>query len=99
MQILDRKGEPGLNAGVQEAEDRMNGVVVQEQALADTRLELRVFGVAVAVDLKGAAWFDASQHTHQPLRDAIFQEQCRGRCPPYSLWAMPGSGQVGPWLP
>src|SRR5207245_4481915 len=66
------KGEPGLNAGVQEAEDGINDVVVQEQALADTRLELQVLRVTVAVDLKGAARLDATQHTHQALGDAIF---------------------------
>jgi hypothetical protein len=75
---LDRKREPGLNAGVQEAEERMNGVVVQEQALADAGLELQVFGVAVAVDLKGAARLDAGQHTHQALSDAIFNSDAAG---------------------
>src|SRR5436190_14777241 len=50
----------------------MNGVVVQEQALAETGLELQVFGAAVAIDLKLAARFDAGQHTHQTLSDAVF---------------------------
>jgi len=47
----------------------MNEVVVQEQRLANARLQ--VLGVMVAVDLKGAAWFDAGQHAHQALADAI----------------------------
>ena len=45
---LNRKREPGLNTRVQETEDWMNHVVVQEQALAQTRLELQVLGVSVA---------------------------------------------------
>jgi hypothetical protein len=54
---LNRKREPRLNARVQETENGMNNVVIQEHALADTGLE--VFGLPVAVDLKGAARFDA----------------------------------------
>ena len=70
-QIWIEKGNQVLNAGVQEAEHGMNGVVVQEQALAETGLELQLLGVAVAIDLEGAARFDACQHTHQAIGDAV----------------------------
>src|SRR6266571_4315134 len=69
---LNREGEPGLNAGVQETEDGMNGGVIQEQALAHTRLELQMLGGPVAVDLEAAAWLDAGQHAHRPLSDPVF---------------------------
>jgi hypothetical protein len=78
MQIWIENGEPGLQASVQEAEDRMDDVVVQEVALADAGLELQVFGLAVAVDLEGAARFDTGQHAHQTLADAIFRSDAPG---------------------
>jgi len=37
-----------------------------------------MFAFAVAVDLEGAARLDAGQHTHQTLRDTIFDGDAAG---------------------
>jgi hypothetical protein len=46
---LNGKGEPSLNAGIEEAEDGMNLVVVEEQAFARAQLQLQFFRQAIAV--------------------------------------------------
>ncbi len=75
---LDRKGKPGLNAGVQKAKHRMYPVVVQEEALAVARLQFQFLGLAVAVDLEAPARLYATQHTHQPVVNPFLGRDAAG---------------------
>jgi hypothetical protein len=68
---VDREGEPGLQADMHEAEDGVDLVVVQVQALAWAVDDLEFLGGAVAVNLEGHALFDAAQDPDGSLGDAI----------------------------
>jgi hypothetical protein len=68
---VDAEGEPGLDAGVHEAEDGMDLVVVQVQALALAVADLQLAGLVVLVDLEGHAGIDAAQHADEAFADVV----------------------------
>lgn len=68
---LDREGEPCLDPGVHEAEDGVDEVVVQEQALASARNELELLQVPVSVDLVSDAGLDCREETDEALANAV----------------------------
>src|SRR3974390_820707 len=68
---IDAEGEPGLDAGVHKAEDRMNLVVVQVEALALAVGNLQLLGVTVVNDLEGGTGIDTAQHANEAALDAI----------------------------
>jgi len=68
---VDVEGEPGLDAGVHEAEDRVDLVVVQMQALARPVAHLQLPALGVGDDLERHAGIDAAQDADQPLLDVV----------------------------
>ena len=76
---LDGEGEPSLDARMHEAEDRMDLVVVEIQALAMTRPQLQMLGLAVADDVIRQAGFDRRQDADQALLDPVLPAIARAR--------------------
>ena len=70
--------EPGLNASVEEAEDRMDLVVVEEQAFARAKLQLQLFRHSIAMNLKLPTGFEAAQHAYQSAAHAILGQDVAG---------------------
>jgi hypothetical protein len=62
--------QPGLQAHVHEAEDRVDHVVVQVLALA-VGVEQFQLALAVAADVVAPAGLDGGQHADQPPTDAV----------------------------
>ena len=56
----------------------MNSVVIQKQALANTRLQVQVLGFSIAVDFERTAWFDTGQHAYWPIGDPVFSRDLAG---------------------
>ena len=55
---LDAEGQPSLDAGVHEAEDGVDEVMIERQAFARTADEFQMLGGAVAKDVVARAGFD-----------------------------------------
>ena len=68
---LHGERKPGLDAGMHQTELRVQPVVIMMQALAQTRLQLQVFRLRIAVDLERGARLDTSQHTNQSLGNTV----------------------------
>ena len=62
---INSEGKPGLDAGVHEAEDRVDLVVIQVQALALAVMDFQFAGLAILGHLEGHAGIDAAQHADQ----------------------------------
>ena len=75
---LDGEREPRLDAGVQEAEARMQEVLVQVQALARPKPEPAFVAVLGAVVLEGHTGFEGRQHADKPLLNRVFDEEFAG---------------------
>ncbi len=72
---MHRKGKPGLQPRVQQAQLRIEEVVVVMQALADASLQVDVLGRPIAVNLVSPTRFHATEHTDQSLADPIAASQ------------------------
>ena len=68
---VDAEGEPGLHAGVHEAEDRVQVVVVQVQAGPRPVAQFQAAGGAVALDAEGHTRFDRLEDADQSPGDAV----------------------------
>src|SRR5207244_12160858 len=68
---LDRERKPGLDARMHEAEQRMDLVVVQVQALAAARLEIDELALALPHDLVAQAGLDGADPADQALADPV----------------------------
>src|ERR1700751_3054072 len=75
---LYRKGEPGLDTGMEEAEDGVDLVVIEEQTPAGAQLELELFLFAIAMNLEFPTGFEAAEHAHQAGADAILSQDVAG---------------------
>ena len=75
---LNGEREPGLNTGIEEAEDRVDLVVVEEQAFARAPLQLDFFSQAIAMDLKLGTGFETTEHAHQSAAHLILGQDVAG---------------------
>jgi hypothetical protein len=75
---LDVEGEPGLEAGAEEAEDRVPVVFVEVQALPAPPAQAALGGVRGAVVLEAHAGLDALEGTDQAFRERMLGEQAAG---------------------
>ncbi len=75
---LDGEGRPTLNAGVHEAEDRIDQVMVEGESLAEAGHQLQTFGVSVPVDLEAGARLDRGEHGDEPGFDAVAKSDAAG---------------------
>ena len=68
---INPEGKPGLDAGVHEAEDRVDLIVIQVQALALAVMDFQFAGLPILGHLEGHAGVDAAQHADQSGADAV----------------------------
>ena len=68
---IDAEGEPGLDAGVHEAEDGVHLIVIQVQTFALAIADLQLSGVVVFVDGEGHAGIDAAEHADEAVLDMV----------------------------
>ena len=72
---LHVEGEPGLQPGAHEPEDRVEEVLVDVQALARTQAQPALARVGRAMVLEAHAGLDGPEGTDQPLLDRMLREQ------------------------
>src|SRR5206468_1279139 len=72
---LDVEGEPGLEAGAHEAEDRVSPVLVDVQALARPQAEPPLGAVLGAVVLEAHAGLDDGERADEAPLDRVLLEQ------------------------
>jgi hypothetical protein len=75
---LNGEREPSLNAGIEKAEDGVDLVVVEEQALARAYLQLQFFRQAIAMDLELPTGFQRAEHADQSAEHAILDQDVAG---------------------
>src|SRR5262245_20722960 len=68
---VDADGKLGLDAGVHEAEDRVDLVVVEVDALTLPVVDLQLPGLMVLANIERHARIDAAEHADQPFPDAV----------------------------
>src|SRR3990172_5243517 len=75
---LDGEGEPGLQAGAEEAEDPVPVVLVDVETLPGPKAEAALVGIRRAVILEAHAGFDRLEGADQALVHGVFGEQAAG---------------------
>ena len=70
--------EPSLNAGIEQAEEGVDLVVVEEEALARGWLQFQFFGQAVAMDSEGGAGLETTEHAYQSAAHLILGQNVAG---------------------
>ena len=88
---LHGEREPGLNPHVHEAEDRVQQVVVDMEALARTQLESALLQVWRSVVLEAHAGLDGLERADQPR---LFQRMLREQLARQILFARAARGEV-----
>lgn len=68
---LDGEGEPTLNAGMHEAKQGVNQIMVESEAFSETGDKFQFFDVAVAMDIETHAGFNAGQDSNQSGGDPV----------------------------
>ena len=68
---LDAQRQPALDARAHESEDRIDQVMIESQAFAETGDQFQPMGVRVAVDIKTPARFNRGEHGDETFLDAV----------------------------
>lgn len=68
---LDREGQPALNAGVHEAEEGVDQVMIECQTFTETRNEFQFLNVPVAMDIETATGLDTGEDSDQSGGDPV----------------------------
>jgi len=76
---LNIEREPLLQASVHEAEQGMDGIVIEMQALSPSADEFELFGLRVQMCPEREAGFDTAEHADETLLDTILEGYGKGR--------------------